>query len=74
MTWRTFAGGDGDVYAALVRQRCEEDGGGPADPAALAAALHRHLHRGVGYLAGDRGITGVEDLIVKAAATRTEPR
>ncbi|QDT15736.1 DndE family protein [Alienimonas californiensis] len=63
MTWRTFAGGDADLYASLIRCRCTEDGIAANDGRGVVQEFHRHLHRGVGYLAGDRGISGVDDLI-----------
>ena len=49
MSWRTFGGEYAELYAALIRQRCQQDGlGGSAD--VLAKYFRLHLHRGIGYL------------------------
>ena len=44
MSWRVFAGTDGDVYLALLRERCIRDGL-PTDPDSLAEQFRLHLHR-----------------------------
>lgn len=67
MTWKTFAGHYGGIYLALLRQRCQADGGDPADPAAVAHALTIHLHRGIGYLAGRTDLKTISDLVYMAA-------
>ena len=67
MDWRTFAGADGDIYLGLLIQRCQADGNG-VEPQDLAEQLRLHLHRGIGYLAGDRSIQRIEDLVGLAAA------
>lgn len=64
--WRVFGGRHADVYAALVRQRCVRDGLG-ADDATAAEQLKLHLHRGIAYLAGDRKLRSVADLVARAA-------
>ncbi|WP_289009083.1 DNA sulfur modification protein DndE [uncultured Thermomonospora sp.] len=66
MTWKTFAGAYGDIYLALLRMRCEQEGGDPDDPAAVAHTLTVHLHRGIGLLAGRTDLTGITDLIALA--------
>jgi len=50
--WRTFAGRLADLYTDLLRQRCVEDGLDP-DRTTVQRQLSLHLHRGIGYLAGD---------------------
>jgi DNA sulfur modification protein DndE len=66
MTWRTFAGSDHeDVYLALLRQRCADDGL-PTDPGTLAAQFRLHLHRGIGYLAGTPDLRSIDDLAALA--------
>lgn len=62
MTWKVFAGGYEDIYLALLRQRCEQDGLGTADDV-LALQFRLHLHRGIGYLAADKRIKNIADLL-----------
>lgn len=62
MTWRVFAGDDGDAYAIALKQRCHQDNL-PTDPDTLAQQFLLHLHRGIGYLASDRNIKQIEDLV-----------
>jgi DNA sulfur modification protein DndE len=62
MTWKTFAGQYGDVYLALLKQRCLADGEEPTDEA-LAHTLTIHIHRGIGHLAGRQGLKNVGDLL-----------
>lgn len=72
--WRTFAGRLADLYLDLLRQRCVTDEL-TADAATVQRQLLLHLHRGIGYLAGDPALskstegtrlrrgTGVRELI-----------
>lgn len=62
MSWRVFAGDDGDAYAIALKQRCHQDNL-PTDPETLAQQFLLHLHRGIGYLAGDGSIKQIEDLV-----------
>lgn len=74
--WRTFAGKLADLYLDLIRQRCVADGL-PADQSTVRHQLALHLHRGIGYLAGDPALgrtaegrrqrrgTGVRALVAK---------
>ncbi|UBU12549.1 DNA sulfur modification protein DndE [Nonomuraea gerenzanensis] len=62
MSWRTFAGPYGDIYMALIKFRCLRDGSEPTEDACLKT-LVTHLHRGIGYLAGRRDLSSVDDLI-----------
>ena len=61
MTWRVFAGDQGDVLWALVRFRCHIDGL-DLDEETLANQFRLHLHRGIGYLVGDPRVTNVTGL------------
>ena len=61
MTWRVFAGDQGDVLWALVRFRCHIDGF-DLDEETLANQFRLHLHRGIGYLVGDPRVTNVTGL------------
>jgi len=53
MKWETFGGEHADAYEVLFRQRCHEDKVGP-DQEEIAEYFKLHLHRGIGYLFGDR--------------------
>ena len=66
--WRTFGGAEEEIYLALVRCRCAEDGLDDSD-AAVAEQFKLHLHRGIGYLVGDKSLQSVEDLIALGPAT-----
>lgn len=58
MTWRVFAGNQGDELWALLRYRCHQDGL-EMDEETLAQQFRLHLHRGIGYLFGDPQVTDV---------------
>lgn len=62
MTWKTFAGQHGDIYLALLKQRCISDGEEPTDEA-VAKVLTVHLHRGIGYLGGNKDMTTIEGMV-----------
>lgn len=66
MSWKVFGGRHAELYTALIRRRCLRDGLGPDDET-VAAQFRLHLHRGIGYLATDRGIRSITDLVAKAA-------
>ena len=61
MTWRVFAGDQGDVLWALIRFRCHIDGL-DLDEETLTNQFRLHLHRGIGYLVGDPRVTNVTGL------------
>ena len=65
MTWRVFAGSHGSVYLALLKERCVRDGLG-VDEATLATQFRLHLHRGIAYLASDKELRGIENLVAMA--------
>ncbi len=60
MTWRTFGGAEDGIFAGLaqVRRTAEPD-------LELDAVDHfrLHLHRGIGYLAGDRDRRTIEAMV-----------
>jgi DNA sulfur modification protein DndE len=66
MSWRVFGGQYHELYLALLRQRCANDGLGTSDEV-LANQLRLHLHRGLGYLAADRQIRSVAGLMKRVA-------
>ena len=65
MSWRVFAGTDGEVYLALLSERCVRDGL-PTDPDTIAEQFRLHLHRGVAHLAANKRVTGIEGLVALA--------
>jgi DNA sulfur modification protein DndE len=65
MTWRTFGGSNEAVYKALLKERCLADGLDATD-ATLTTQFRLHLHRGIGYLAGDSEIRSIRGLLQKA--------
>jgi DNA sulfur modification protein DndE len=62
MTWRVFGGEISDMLLIALKQRCYNDGLG-TEKETLIEQFNLHLHRGIGYLAGDSNIKKVEDLI-----------
>ncbi|MEM7725320.1 MAG: DNA sulfur modification protein DndE [Cyanobacteria bacterium P01_A01_bin.45] len=62
MTWRVFGGEMADMLLLALKQRCYNDGLG-TDKETLITQLRLHIHRGIGYLAGDPNIKKIEDLI-----------
>ena len=67
MTWRVFGGGLGDLYLAMVKERCAHDGMG-TDGDTVGWQFRLHLHRGIAYLAANRKLRGIEDLVALALA------
>ena len=62
MTWKVFGGVDADLYMALMRQRCFEDGFGTEDDV-VEEQFRLHLHRGIGYLSGDPDFKSLSGLL-----------
>ncbi len=62
MSWQTFAGENLEIYEALIRARCIEDGL-PTDEESLAKYFKLHLNRGISYLSGTNVIKSLDDLI-----------
>lgn len=62
MTWQVFGGDLGDLLLIALKQRCHNDGLA-TDQETLASQFRLHLHRGIGYLAGDANLKRIEDLI-----------
>ncbi|XVQ86797.1 DNA sulfur modification protein DndE [Microbispora siamensis] len=65
MTWRTFAGTYGDIYLALLKQRCLDDGQEPTEEN-ISHTLTIHVHRGIGHLAGRQDLKNIGGLIALA--------
>ncbi len=62
MSWRVFGGEYQYVYLALLRERCKLDGLGGRN-AVLVRQFRLHLHRGISYLAADKQMNGIAELI-----------
>jgi DNA sulfur modification protein DndE len=62
MTWKVFGGMYETLYLALLRHRCQMDGLA-LDDETLATQFRLHLHRGIAYLAADRNIRSLADLM-----------
>lgn len=62
MTWNVFGGEIADILLIALKQRCHQDGLA-TDKDTLKQQFTLHLHRGIGYLAGDSKIKQIEDLI-----------
>lgn len=66
MSWKVFGGRYSELYLALIKERCVRDGFG-TDPDTVAQQFRLHLHRGISYLAGNRELRRIDDLIALAA-------
>lgn len=62
MTWRVFGGEMSDILLLALKQRCYNDSLG-TDRETLVTQFRLHLHRGIGYLAGDPNLKKIENLI-----------
>jgi DNA sulfur modification protein DndE len=71
MAWRVFGGPQHDLYLALLKARCRRDGL-RIDSATLHEQLRLHLHRGLGYLAADKGLRSIGAL-ARRVPTRSVP-
>lgn len=60
--WRTFGGPRADLYLDLVRIRCRRDQLDDSEDV-VARQFRLHLHRGIGYLAGDQRLTTTSSLL-----------
>ncbi|MFJ9691501.1 DNA sulfur modification protein DndE [Kitasatospora sp. NPDC101183] len=67
MTWKTFAGQHGDIYLALLKQRCVAAGEDPSEEN-IGRMLTVHLHRGIGYLGADKEMATIEGMVRAAQA------
>lgn len=66
MSWKVFGGEYADIYYALLKERCLQDGL-KTDDASLAEQFKIHLHRGIAYLAGNKKVKGVKEMVLLAA-------
>lgn len=63
LTWKIFGGEFADILLLALKQRCYNDGIG-VEQETLATQFRLHLHRGIGYLAGNPNIKKIENLII----------
>lgn len=68
MTWHQFGGDYYDIYYALLKERCHRDSLG-IDEETLEHQFRLHLHRGVSYLAADRQLQSIADIINQVSTT-----
>lgn len=61
VTWQIFGGDIADQLLIALKQRCHNDNYG-TNPETLVIQLRLHLHRGIGYLAGDFNLDNIDDL------------
>ena len=62
MSWKVFGGRYADLYMALLKERCVRDGL-DTNPEILARQFRLHLHRGISYLAGNKKLRKIGDLV-----------
>jgi DNA sulfur modification protein DndE len=62
MSWKIFGGRYADLYMALLKERCVRDGLG-TDVETLAQQFRLHLHRGIAYLAANKDLRKIDDLV-----------
>jgi DNA sulfur modification protein DndE len=55
MAWKVFGGEYQEIYLALLKQRCKNDGHS-LDDSVIAEQLWLHLDRGLGYLVAEKRI------------------
>lgn len=69
MSWKVFGGRYADVYVALLKERCIQDGL-DTKPETLIQQFRLHLHRGIAYLAGSRDMRSIDDLVSLALRSK----
>ncbi len=62
MTWQVFGGEAHELFLALLKERCEQEGLGTSDDV-LLRQFRLHLHRGINHLATPQAIRSIADLI-----------
>ncbi len=67
MTWHVFGGEYHEVYEALIKQRCINDGLG-TDKDTLQRQFKLHLARGISYLSATNYVRSIEELFSRAEA------
>src|SRR5215813_2208067 len=65
MTWKVFGGQYQEIYLALLKERCRQDGLKLSEDV-IATQFRLHLHRGIAYLAADANIRNIAGLMGRA--------
>ena len=73
MTWKVFAGHYQDLLMAILKERCRKDRLEINDDV-LAMQLKLHLHRGIGYLAGNKRIRSISTMVSTATSQLARSR
>jgi DNA sulfur modification protein DndE len=71
MTWQVFGGAIANLLIIALKQRCHNDGLS-IDQETLATQFRLHLHRGIGYLAGDPTTKAIDHWIEKAVESMSQ--
>jgi DNA sulfur modification protein DndE len=72
MTWKVFGGELADISILALKERCDRDGL-EMTPEILSQQFRLHLHRGIGYLAGDPSLRKIENLVGLAIGGQRDP-
>ena len=67
MTWHVFGGEYHEIYEALIKQRCINDGLG-TDRETLQRQFKLHLARGISYLSATNFVRSIDELFARAKA------
>jgi len=62
MSWKVFGGPNHELYMGLLKERCLRDELS-TDPDTLSRQFRLHLHRGIAYLAGNKNMRSISDLV-----------
>ena len=62
MSWLTFAGEYHEIYEAVIRQRCINDGLGD-DAETLLKYFRLHLNRGINHFSSRDVLKSIQDLL-----------
>jgi DNA sulfur modification protein DndE len=62
MSWKTFTGGEEELYLSLIQLRATK-AGLPLVKESVLKYFRLHLHRGISYLIGNPKLNKIEDLI-----------
>ena len=73
MSWKVFAGESSDELAAVIYQRTAIDGFAE-HPDGAAQCLRAHLHRGLGYLASEKDISGISGFLKRWLQNRKQDK
>jgi DNA sulfur modification protein DndE len=71
MTWQVFGGEAHELFLAMLKECCEQEGLGTADDI-LLRQFRLHLHRGISHLATPQAIRSISDLVRMALSSQTD--